>query len=680
MGTSQPNNNNQNKEQLTCSECILIPKIINIDYNNYLIEYECPKHGIKTEGIKEYFKSSKIYLYNSNQNNNSGNNNNENRNQIIYYCIDCKNFLCERCGDNHEHKKSLFMKIIDPRNNDDIYLNKYCTCNKRLFDGKTINCRNKEEQNKEEQDIDSQFLEKLKKKTKEIEEKIENEKCINELLNRLITIYEGQNNDLNKHNIINAYKNINENGSEMLLKKIENLENKISYYLEKKLGIIIKDNTTELNLNGKGLCELDLTLLKESNKDLKNLIKLDLGNNNIRDIGILKDFNLPNLRVLILEHNKIDKIDNLIDILKVNRKIETINLSHNLINKVDVNKINDNAFLYVKDINLDGNDEIKKEFKEIKEILKLNKKIQKYENCILKYKIEEEETIIFGSEFVSHNANKCKLYINGKEKELCDNYINEQGGIKSNILYVKMIFQEGIVDISNIFDGCTSLISISDISKWNISNVTKMNRLFNQCISLVSLPDISQWDTSNVTTMERLFNACYSLKSLPDISKWNTSKVITMEGLFYQCKSLTSLPNIGEWDTSNVTNMNYLFYHCYALKSLPDLGKWNFSNVATMFYMFSNCSSLAYLPDLSRLNISNVSNLSNLFEGCSSLKSLSDISKWDTSKVQNMSNMFSGCTSLEHLPDLSKWDFSSVVDMSNMFEGCINLRVLPVIP
>ena len=166
MGTSQPNNNNQNKEQLTCSECILIPKIINIDYNNYLIEYECPKHGIKTEGIKEYFKSSKIYLYNSNQNNNSGNNNNENRNQIIYYCIDCKNFLCERCGDNHEHKKSLFMKIIDPRNNDDIYLNKYCTCNKRLFDGKTINCRNKEEQNKEEQDIDSQFLEKLKKKNK----------------------------------------------------------------------------------------------------------------------------------------------------------------------------------------------------------------------------------------------------------------------------------------------------------------------------------------------------------------------------------------------------------------------------------------------------------------------------------------------------------------------------------
>ena len=119
--------------------------------------------------------------------------------------------------------------------------------------------------------------------------------------------------------------------------------------------------------------------------------------------------------------------------------------------------------------------------------------MQKYENCILKYKIEEEETKIFGSEFVSYNANKCRLFINGKEKELCDNYINKQGKNQNNYLYVKMLFKEAIVDISNIFDGCTSLISISDnISKWNISKVTKMNRLFNQCQSLESFPDITK--------------------------------------------------------------------------------------------------------------------------------------------------------------------------------------------
>ena len=170
MGVSQPINQNHNVEgmQLTCSKCIKIPKILNLDYNNYSIEYECPEHGIKTEDIKEYIKSSKKYLSESNRNNNSENINDENQNQIFFYCID------------------------------------------------------------------TQFLEKLKNKKKEIEEKIENEKCINELLNRLITMYEGQNNDLNKNNLIKVYEKINENGSEELLKKIENLENKISYYLEKK--------------------------------------------------------------------------------------------------------------------------------------------------------------------------------------------------------------------------------------------------------------------------------------------------------------------------------------------------------------------------------------------------------------------------------------------------------------
>ena len=74
----------------------------------------------------------------------------------------------------------------------------------------------------------------MKNKKKEIEEKIENEKCINELLNRLITMYEGQNNYLNKNNLIKVNEKIIENGSEELLKKIKNLENKISYYLEKK--------------------------------------------------------------------------------------------------------------------------------------------------------------------------------------------------------------------------------------------------------------------------------------------------------------------------------------------------------------------------------------------------------------------------------------------------------------
>ena len=44
---------------------------------------------------------------------------------------------------------------------------------------------------------------------------------------------------------------------------------------------------------------------------------------------------------------------------------------------------------------------------------------------------------------------------------------------------------------------------------------------------------------NNVTDMNNMFDGCSSLLSLPDISKLNTNNVIKMEGLFNKCSSLT---------------------------------------------------------------------------------------------------------------------------------------------
>ena len=38
--------------------------------------------------------------------------------------------------------------------------------------------------------------------------------------------------------------------------------------------------------------------------------------------------------------------------------------------------------------------------------------------------------------------------------------------------------------------------------------------------------------------MSDIFNGCVSLESLPDLSKWDTSKVKNMSNMFYGCKSL----------------------------------------------------------------------------------------------------------------------------------------------
>ena len=49
--------------------------------------------------------------------------------------------------------------------------------------------------------------------------------------------------------------------------------------------------------------------------------------------------------------------------------------------------------------------------------------------------------------------------------------------------------------------------------------------------------------------MKYMFYNCESLSSLPDISKWNVSKVTKFHGMFHGCRSLpsSSFNNIKEW-------------------------------------------------------------------------------------------------------------------------------------
>ena len=65
-----------------------------------------------------------------------------------------------------------------------------------------------------------------------------------------------------------------------------------------------------------------------------------------------------------------------------------------------------------------------------------------------------------------------------------------------------------------MFSGCFSLISLPDISKWNVSNVASMYEIFNGCSSLISLPNLSKWNNNNLTDVFRMFNGCSSLISL----------------------------------------------------------------------------------------------------------------------------------------------------------------------
>ena len=132
------------------------------------------------------------------------------------------------------------------------------------------------------------------------------------------------------------------------------------------------------------------------------------------------------------------------------------------------------------------------------------------------------------------------LYQDSMDKSTVNENTNNSS--KDNIKYflsefkkvnnVKGSYNVGLKNMCSMFYGCSSLISLPDISKWNTNNVKHMNSLFFNCSSLIFLPDISKWNTDKVNNMSFMFYGCSSLKFKPDISNWNLEKVKEKENMF----------------------------------------------------------------------------------------------------------------------------------------------------
>ena len=70
-----------------------------------------------------------------------------------------------------------------------------------------------------------------------------------------------------------------------------------------------------------------------------------------------------------------------------------------------------------------------------------------------------------------------------------------------------------------------------------------LSYLFENCSLLNKLPDISKWETDNVENISCLFQNCSKLYSIPDISKWNLNKVSECKSPFKGCSSLIKIPD-----------------------------------------------------------------------------------------------------------------------------------------
>lgn len=137
-----------------------------------------------------------------------------------------------------------------------------------------------------------------------------------------------------------------------------------------------------------------------------------------------------------------------------------------------------------------------------------------------------------------------------------------------NITEVRVMVNETHDDLSEMFNGCSNLVSVNT-QDWDVSNVNNMTNMFRNCDSLTTL-DVNNWDTGNVTHMDGMFNDCDNLQSL-DLSNWNLGSLVSVNSMFSNCWSLTEL-NLSNWDLSSVydeeSGMNSMLGFCTSLRTL----------------------------------------------------------------------------------------------------------------
>ena len=297
-------------------------------------------------------------------------------------------------------------------------------------------------------------------------------------------------------------------------------------------------------------------------------------------------------------------------------------------------------------------------------------------------------------------------------QNVCTNY----SSIK-NIVFDESFKTYAPTSLSEFFNGCETLETISGLEYLNTAKVTNMSFMFYGCSALTSL-DLTNFNTAKVTDMSYMFYGCSALTSL-DLTNFNTAKVTYMNNMFEGCSALTTIYASDKFVTDNVSYGSDMFTGCKSLKDYSESKTGHtFANCGTTGYFTSGgCGYAEY--DLSSktltfrykgvkparaydLNVGNntpewstqkedinkvvfdasfanarPTSCCKWFDECKNLTDIEGIENLNTEKATNMGSMFSYCFALTSL-DVSNFNTQNVEDMSYMFNVCIRLTSLNV--
>ena len=231
-----------------------------------------------------------------------------------------------------------------------------------------------------------------------------------------------------------------------------------------------------------------------------------------------------------------------------------------------------------------------------------------------------------------------------------------------------------VTDMSGMFYNNPSFNQ--PIENWNVSNVTTMENMFKN--SSVFNQDISGWQTNSLTNMSSMFYNSTNFNKY--LTSWNTTNVLTFNNLFYNAVSFNNGDTPGSsnnpltWNTNALTNLSGTFYN--AISFNQDISGWNTSNVTTMESLFEETDY--FNQPIGNWDVTNVINMKNLFKNAIAFDQ--DISEWDTGNVTTMDRMFNNALSfnkqVSYLPSssLTNWDTTNVLSMVSIFEGALEFN------
>ena len=221
-----------------------------------------------------------------------------------------------------------------------------------------------------------------------------------------------------------------------LLNKLSSLEKKIIDFLNIKLKVNITGKETNLELCNKKIGNCELMLLTGIQFD--SLEYINLSNNQISDIHLLKDFNLKKLQSINLSFNKLNNL---------NQK-KKLDLSFYRVNEIQYNN-NINNY----SINLDNNGLIEKDIKEIKDIIFNEDYLcynnnENYQNEIINRinKLEKKILGYFNNKLnINLTGNEIKIDLNNKN--IGNNELNLLTGVEFKNLEEINLSHNNISDV-----------------------------------------------------------------------------------------------------------------------------------------------------------------------------------------------------------------------------------------